>query len=84
MFSQAAYIFTPSAIEEVPARPAKRRKISSISSSSQEVHNAHSWKFEPLLNGLESPECGKWRQQLYEKSWAEADCRIQVMNDIRL
>lgn len=40
--------------------------------------------FVPLLNGSEKPQFVKLREELYEKSWAEIDGRIQVQTVLLL
>ena len=77
------YIYTPgSHQDEVPQRPTKRRKTTGRKKSTRtEVENPSQEKskyFTSLLNEAESPACVAIREQLFERSWAAAEERINV------
>jgi hypothetical protein len=66
-------------VDIAPARPAKRRKVAKQKSpipARQEYVQA--FEFEVLLNGLESPESARLRQELFESCWSDTEERIQV------
>ena len=73
---QAAYIFKPDDEPVEAARPFKKRKVSRKSDHGP-VKTQKLSEF-PRLFEAESPDCIRFRQQLYEKSWAKIDARIQV------
>ncbi|KAL3423541.1 origin recognition complex subunit [Phlyctema vagabunda] len=74
---QAAYIFTPSSNTDSHAeRAPKRQKVSEPHLTSSQVP-VNGLSFLPLLNRLENPSCINLRQELYQKSWASTETRIQ-------
>ena len=73
------YIYAPAyASDDVSTRPAKRRKVARAQTVISGTGPAQTLKFEPLLNGLESPECVALRQQTFEHAWSRTDKQIQV------
>ncbi|KAI0842085.1 origin recognition complex subunit 3 N-terminus-domain-containing protein [Hypoxylon sp. FL0890] len=74
---QAAYVFDPSEEADRASRPTKRRKVSK-KPSKPEIEDTDAWlTFQPLFGGAEGERCVRLRQQLFEKSWAQIDERIQ-------
>ncbi|KAI1416026.1 origin recognition complex subunit 3 N-terminus-domain-containing protein [Hypoxylon sp. FL1857] len=74
---QAAYIFDPLEDADGPNRPTKRRKVAK-KPSKPEAQDTDAWlTFQPLFGGTEDERCVRLRQQLFEKSWAQIDERIQ-------
>lgn len=71
-------------------RPSKRRRTSAKSAPPQKAvperdgdgDQADSTRpsslFVPLLNGLESAECVRLRERLFEESWGRSETRVQV------
>ncbi|OTA64543.1 hypothetical protein K449DRAFT_404067 [Hypoxylon sp. EC38] len=74
---QAAYVFDPLEEPDGANRPAKRRKVSK-KPSKPEIQDADAWlTFQPLFGGTENERCVRLRQQLFERSWAQINERIQ-------
>ncbi|OTA96972.1 hypothetical protein M434DRAFT_392418 [Hypoxylon sp. CO27-5] len=74
---QAAYVFDPLEEPDGTSRPAKRRKVSK-KPSKPEIQDADAWlTFQPLFGGTEDERCVRLRQQLFERSWAQINERIQ-------
>ncbi|TVY17954.1 Origin recognition complex subunit 3 [Lachnellula arida] len=81
---QPAYIYTPSGTnDDALERPTKRRKVARGRPSVLQPHESiNSLVFEPLLGGLETVECVRERQDLFQKCWSETDARIQsILNE---
>ena len=75
------YIYAPAyASDDVSTRPAKRRKVARAKTVISGTGPAQTLKFEPLLNGLESPECVALRQQTFEHACSRTDQQIQVIS----
>jgi origin recognition complex subunit 3 len=75
--SQAAYIFDPSGDPDDTTHPTKRRRVSKKLKTSA-VHGAKNLSsFQCLLQGAESEQSVKLRQEVFEKSWSVVDSRIQ-------
>lgn len=62
----------------------KRRKVSRQTKKGKPDAQGSEPLFAPLLNGAETPECVRLRQQLFEESWAQIDGRIQVSCPVHL
>ena len=78
---QPAYVYAPAyASVDASTQPSKRRKLARAQTVISGTGSAQTLKFEPLLNGLESPECVALRQQTFEHAWSRTDKQIQVMN----
>lgn len=76
---QPVYVYAPAdSPDDVPAQSAKRRKVAKIQTNLYTQAPAHALKFEPLLSGLESPECVTLRQETFERVWSNTDAKIQV------
>jgi origin recognition complex subunit 3 len=85
MTIQAAFVFNPLGEDETPARPLKRRKVTSGSSSkkvsrTQEPESPSTpaeTTFVPLVDGKESAACVRRREELFESAWSRIDGQIQ-------
>jgi hypothetical protein len=79
---QPAYIYgSGNAGEDAPVdqRPAKRRKVTGCKALlSETITHKISINFEPLLRGVESEDCMRLRQKIYERCWSETSLCIQV------
>ncbi|KAI1156812.1 origin recognition complex subunit 3 N-terminus-domain-containing protein [Nemania diffusa] len=73
----AAYIFDPSGLPEDTARPAKRRRISKKQDRPTANASRKASSFQGLLQGAESDQTMKLRQEAFEKLWSVIDSRIQ-------
>ncbi|KAI1132058.1 origin recognition complex subunit 3 N-terminus-domain-containing protein [Nemania abortiva] len=73
----AAYIFDPSGDPDDTTRPTKRRRVS----KKPDRHEAHGTRkessFQCLLQGAESEQTMKLRQETFERLWSVIDSRIQ-------
>ncbi|KAL2065095.1 hypothetical protein VTL71DRAFT_4235 [Oculimacula yallundae] len=75
---QVAYVYDPSNADDEPlARPTKRRKVAKTRTSGGNFAAAKPFKFDLLLDGLESQDCTDLRQSLFESSWSATEARIQ-------
>lgn len=74
---QQVFVYTLSADQDAPERPAKRRRVGGKSTSDAQ-RRLYNIKFERLLNGLESDECVDLRQELFTRYWARAEEQILV------
>ncbi|KAI0537627.1 origin recognition complex subunit 3 N-terminus-domain-containing protein [Xylaria digitata] len=72
----AAYIFDPSGDTDDTARPAKRRRVSRRLEKSETPGTNRSSSFQCLLQGAESKQAIKSRQETFEKLWSIVDSRI--------
>ncbi|KAF2970897.1 hypothetical protein GQX73_g2681 [Xylaria multiplex] len=72
----AAYIFDPSGDADDTTRPAKRRKVSKRLDESETPSTNRSSSFQCLLQGAESKQAMKSRQETFEKLWSVVDFRI--------
>ncbi|KAI3329168.1 origin recognition complex subunit 3 N-terminus-domain-containing protein [Xylariaceae sp. AK1471] len=73
----AAYIFNPSGDPDDKTHPAKRRRVSK-KLNKPEVHSTKNVSsFQCLLQGNESEQTMRLRQEVFEKSWSVVDSRIQ-------
>jgi len=74
---QPAYILTPSALDDAPDRPAKRRRVGRNSVPGT-PSNVSAFKFDTLLNGSEDARNVALREELFKHSWGETEGKIQV------
>ncbi|KAI9745251.1 MAG: hypothetical protein M1818_001530 [Claussenomyces sp. TS43310] len=72
---QTSYVFAPDAgLHQPSPRPHKRRKVAKRQVESGGIVPA---QFPSLFGGLESQECVKTRQRLFEDAWATTETQIQ-------
>ncbi|TGJ86931.1 hypothetical protein E0Z10_g1827 [Xylaria hypoxylon] len=73
---QAAYIFDPSGDTDETTRPVKRRRVSKRLDTSEAHNTKRASSFQCLLQGAESEQAMKLRQEIFEKLWSVIDSRI--------
>ncbi|KAK2626703.1 hypothetical protein QTJ16_003878 [Diplocarpon rosae] len=79
---QTAYVYVPaSVLDKQSTRPTKKRKIGKTRSSISDIQDAKTFTFEPLLEGLETPQCISVRKAHFERFWAETEGRVQSILD---
>ncbi|CZS94593.1 hypothetical protein WAI453_013319 [Rhynchosporium graminicola] len=80
---QIAYVYNPAKADDEPlTRPSKRRKVAKTRISAAKDAQAKLFRFDCLINGLESQECADLRQTLFENSWSATEVRIQsILNE---
>lgn len=76
-FPQAAYIFDPLGGSDDTTRPAKRRRVSRKADRLESHGIKNTTPYQPLLQGVESEQTRRLRQESFEKLWSVVDSRIQ-------